>query len=246
MTAQRLIQNFRGMRGVLWGGPTMAAETLQATLVRLGMTPVRMQDIDAQALDCGRDVLFVDGDCSLDPALIGHAGCTVPRAPAVGLVGVEAPSRLRALSDLGVTAFLRKPVHAAAVYSSLFLAVNGYRRLRNLELQLAEHDRRRRGRRFLIKAVVALMQASGMTDDEAYAQLRRESMRLRMGVEDYAEMLVLRPGASLTATDDTRTITQERTDGTEQDDACSGHGDGRGLGDTADSQGGGADQARCA
>ncbi len=246
MNAQRLIQNFRGMRGVLWGGPATAAETLQTTLVRLGMTAVRIQDIDAQALNCDRDVLFVDGDCGLDPALVVSTGCALPQAPAVGLVGVEAPSRLRALSDTGVTAFLRKPVHAAAVYSSLFLAVNGYRRLRCLELQIAEHDRRRRGRRFVIKAVVSLMQTSGMTDDEAYAQLRRASMRLRMGIEDYAEALVLRPGASLAAIDDTSTIIQERTDGTEQDDVCSEHGDGRDLDNAADSQGGGADQARCA
>jgi len=251
MTAQRLIQNFRGMRGVLWGGSATAAETLQTTLVRLGMTAVRIQDIDAQALDCDRDVLFVDGDCALDPAIVVSTGCALPQAPAVGLVGVEAPSRLRALSDIGVTAFLRKPVHAAAVYSSLFLAVNGYRRLRGLELQIAEHDRRRRGRRFVIKAVVSLMQTSDMTDDEAYAQLRRESMRLRMGIEDYAETLILRPGilrpgASLAATDDTSTIIQERTDGTKQDDVCSEHGDGRDLGNAADSQGGGADQARCA
>lgn len=243
MSAQRLIQNFRGMRGVLWGGPATAAEALQTTLARLGMTAVRLQDLDAQALDRDRDVLFVDGDCGLDPALVVSTGCALPRAPAVGLVGVEAPSRLRALSDIGVTAFLRKPVHAAAVYSSLFLAVNGYRRLRGLELRIAEHDRRRRGRRFVIKAVVSLMQASGMTDDEAYAQLRRESMRLRMGIEDYAETLILRPGAA-PAADDTSTMIQERTDGTEQDDVCSGHGNGRGLGDAADSQGGGADQAR--
>lgn len=244
MSAQRLIQNFRGMRGVLWGGPATAAETLQATLVRLGMTTVRLQDFDARALDCERDVLFVDGDCGLDPALVVSTGCALPRAPAVGLVGVEAPSRLRALSDIGVTAFLRKPVHAAAVYSSLFLAVNGYRRLCGLELRIAEHDRRRRGRRFVIKAVVSLMQASGMTDDEAYAQLRRESMRLRMGIEDYAETLILRPGAAPAADDDTSTMIQERTDGTEQDDVCSEHGDGRGLGDAVGSQGGGADQAR--
>lgn len=245
MSAQRLIQNFRGMRGVLWGGPATAAETLQTTLVRLGMTAVRLQDLDGLALDRDRDVLFVDGDCGLDPALVVSTGCALPRAPAVGLVGVEAPSRLRALSDIGVTAFLRKPVHAAAVYSSLFLAVNGYRRLRGLELRIAEHDRRRRGRRFVIKAVVSLMQASGMTDDEAYAQLRRESMRLRMGIEDYAETLIPRPGAA-PAADDTSTMIQERTDGTEQDDVCSEHGDGRGLGDAAGSQGGGADQARCA
>jgi len=245
MTAPRLIQNFRGMRGVLWGGPAMTAETLQATLARLGISPVRMQDIDPKTLDCGRDVLFVDGDCSLDPALVGCAGSGLPRAPAVGLVGVEAPSRLKALSDIGVTAFLRKPVHAAAVYSSLFLAVNSYRRLRGLELQIAEHDRRRHGRRHVIKAVVHLVQTAGLTDDGAYALLRRESMRLRMGIEDYAETFLLQRAASLAPTHDASTMNQEKADGTKQDDACDGGGDGRNAGAVAGGDaGGGADQAR--
>jgi AmiR/NasT family two-component response regulator len=252
MTTQRLIQNFRGMRGVLWGGPAMAVDTLQATLARLGLTPARMQDIDPKALDCNRDVLFVDGDCNLDAALIGCADGDLPRAPAVGLVGVEAPSRLRALSDIGVTAFLRKPVHAAAVYSSLFLAVNGYRKMRVLELQLAEHDRRRRGRRFVIKAVVHLMRTSGVTDDEAYALLRRDSMRLRMGIEDYAETLALQSGAlqssaPLAVAADTSDLTQEKADGTRPDDDCCRYGDGRDAGGADDGDpGGGADQTRCA
>jgi hypothetical protein len=40
---------------------------------------------------------------------------------------------------VGVTAFLRQPVHAAALYSSQFLIVNGYYKRRPLELQLAKH-----------------------------------------------------------------------------------------------------------
>ncbi len=129
MTTRRLVQNFRHLRGIVWGGPATAADTLQTTLARLGMSLVRAQDADLIALDCNRDVIFADGDCDLDPALIRRPGTTLPPAPTIGLVGVEAPSRLKMLDELGATAFLRKPVHAAAIYSSLFLAVNGYHRL---------------------------------------------------------------------------------------------------------------------
>jgi AmiR/NasT family two-component response regulator len=237
VTAQRLIQNFRNLRGVLWGGPATAADTLQTTLVRLGMSLVRMQDADAGSLDCNRDVMFVDGDCILDATLVRRPGTALPPVPTIGLVGVEAPSRLRMLSDIGVTAFLRKPVHAAAVYSSLFLAVNEYHKHRMLELQLAEHDRRRRGRRYVIKAVVNLVQTAGMSDDDAYALLRRDSMRVRMSLEEYCEALIARAGGTSTMADVDTTITQEMSDEAKPDARS---GDGRDGGDAGVDAGHGA------
>ncbi len=198
MTNTRLVQNFRGQRGVLLAGPGMAVETLQACLTRLGMTLVRLGDVDPAALDAQRDILLLDGDAPLDA---GPACGLLRRAPAIGLVGVEAPSRLKALMDLGVTAFLRKPVHASAVYAALFLAVNGYNRVRGLECALAEHESRKRGRRALVKAVVQLMQTTGIGDDEAYDVLRRESMRRRISIEDYAGQLIAAPDAVHTSTD---------------------------------------------
>lgn len=190
MTGVRVVQNFRGQRGVLWGGPGVAVETLQACLARLGMTLVRPTEIVAADLDPQRDVLLIDGDTPLDPVLEGPASSLLSLAPAIGLVGVEAPSRLKALMDVGVTAFLRKPVHASAVYAALFLAVNGYNRLRGLELELADHAQRRRGRRAVVKAVVHLMRTAGLDDDDAYAVLRRESMRRRISIEEHAAELI--------------------------------------------------------
>ena len=194
MSGARIVQNFRGQRGVLCGAPHMAVETLQASLERLGMTLARSTEINPGELDASRDVLLIDGDLPLDAVLDRRAGSLLSLAPAIGLVGVEAPSRLKALMDVGVTAFLRKPVHAAAVYAALFLAVNGYNRTRALELELAEHAQRRRGRRAVVKAVVHLMQTTGLDDDQAYALLRRDSMRRRVSIEDHAAELIAAAG----------------------------------------------------
>ena len=119
--------------------------------------------------------------------------------PGIGIVGIEAPSRLKLLTEAGVTALLRKPVHAATVYSALFLAVNNFRRLRAMETRLAEGERRRNGRRFVIKAVVALVRGQGLDDDEAYARLRRESMRRRLELEEFCEALLLEGGGTIPA-----------------------------------------------
>ena len=189
MTAQRLIQNFRQSRGVLWAGADFNAEALERTLLRLGVSLTRIEQVDLGTLDHNRDILFVDADQPISPVTLLDVGTCLPAAPVIGIVGVEAPSRLKLLSEAGATAYLRKPIQAAAVYSVLFLGVNNYRRLRGLELRLAEQDRKRHGRRFVIKAVVALVQAHGIGDDAAYAQLRRESMRQRAGIEEFCEAL---------------------------------------------------------
>lgn len=195
MLQPRLLQNFSGFSAHLVVADRRPVEMLETTLARLGLTVAHPPLVDGRAvrpatpLAPDRDILFVDGD--LDQPLAGFAEADGDvGVPVIGLVGVEAPSRLKALMQLGATAFLRKPVHGAAVYSALFVGTNGFLARRGLEGRVAEHERRRRGRRFVIKAVVGLMRRAGVDDEAAYAALRRESMRARQSLEDYCEALV--------------------------------------------------------
>lgn len=183
----RLVQNFRGSRAVIVSAPADAAGVLAATLSRLGLAVERAaHPDDLPALSPEHDVVLVDGDLALAP----NAGLAALPTPVVGLVGVGAPGRLRLLLQLGATAFLHKPVHAASVYSALFLAVNEHRRRRHLASLVQEHERRRRGRRHVTKAVLRLMGEHGLDDDAAYEALRRASMKARRGVEEFCEALV--------------------------------------------------------
>lgn len=197
--AVRLIQNFRGLLA-LWGAVDAPPDALRATLGRLGVSIGRFEACDPSELAADRHILFIDGDFLFDAGLVGQPGRIMPAVPAIGLVGVEAPSRLKALWDAGCTAFLRKPVHPGTVYSSLFLAVNNHARFNRIETDLAEQTRRRNGRRWVVKAVIDLVVNAGMSDDDAYAHLRREAMRRRVGVEDFAERFVrARDGAQANA-----------------------------------------------
>ena len=181
MTTHRLIQNFRRSQGLLWAGPDFNADVLERTLLKLGVSLRRVESVSASDLDPDRDIVFLDADQPINPAPLLLPGANLTAAPVIGIVGVEAPSRLKLLAEAGATAILRKPIQAATVYSALFLGVNNHRRLKSAETRLAIGDRKRRGRRFLIKAVVALVQTRGLSDDDAYAELRRESMRRRLG-----------------------------------------------------------------
>jgi AmiR/NasT family two-component response regulator len=194
MTGRRVLQNFSGGTVHLVATDPRLAEALVPTLARLGVaiSPVPLADGKASVsfadLRDDRDVLMVDAD--LDQPLDLGPSLAPPPVPVIGIVGVEAPSRLRAMMQIGATAFLRKPVNGAAVYSALFMGINGFLHRRHLEQRLEDHERRRRGRRFVIKAIVDLMHRAGIDDDQAYAILRRESMRHRVSIEDYCASLV--------------------------------------------------------
>ncbi|CAO3424622.1 ANTAR domain-containing response regulator [Azospirillum endophyticum] len=190
--APRLVQNFRGTRALVIAANGGAIDVLDTTLVKLGLSVERppvadgMVELNIQELRAEADILFIDGDLGISLGFNGFAD-RLPPVPVIGIVGVEAPGRLKALMNQGATAFLRKPVHSGAVYTALFLGINQFLQRRDLEMQIEEHQQRRRRRRVVVKAIVLLMQRAGIDDEAAYAQLRRDSMRLRCSLEHYCE-----------------------------------------------------------
>jgi AmiR/NasT family two-component response regulator len=196
MTEPRLLQNFSGGRAIVVTDRASSLDILTTSLDRLGVTtnPADIVEsvaaIDLATLQPDRDVIFIDGDISDAAVLPRSAIGRLPPAPVIGLLGVSAPSRLKALMRAGATSFLRKPVHGAAVYPALFVGVNEYRRHRHLEALLEDQDRRRRGRRNLVKAIIRTMSEYGIDDDEAYDLLRRRSMKMRQTMEDMCKDLV--------------------------------------------------------
>ncbi|TCK30280.1 AmiR/NasT family two-component response regulator [Ancylobacter aquaticus] len=191
--APRLLQNFNGGRAHIVTSSLTAVEALEKTLGKLGVGAVYPELVDGRAqidlasLQPERDILFIDGDLDNPVALDIDAGSHQPPVPVIGLVGVEAPSRLKHLIQLGASAFLRKPVQGGAVYTALFLGINQFLLRGDLRARLDDMDRRRRGRRAVVKSIIARMTEAGVDDDEAYEWLRRESMRSRQTLEAYCE-----------------------------------------------------------
>jgi AmiR/NasT family two-component response regulator len=190
MIEPRLLQNFSGGRAILVTDRASSLDVLTTTLDRLGVTtdPAdsvgSIAGIDLATLQPDRTIIFIDGDISDGAVLPLSAIGRLPPAPVIGLLGVSAPSRLKALMRAGATSFLRKPVHVAAVYPALFVGINEYRRHRRLETLLEDQERRRRSRREVVKAIIRTMSEYGIDDEEAYNLLRRRSMATRQTMED--------------------------------------------------------------
>ncbi|QJQ93960.1 MULTISPECIES: ANTAR domain-containing response regulator [Halomonadaceae] len=192
----RMTQNFSHRRALLVCRMGYATEHLERTLVKLGLNVeyVPLGDdravISLNELDRNRDILFLDGDL---PSPLGEAYSATPQLPPVpliGLVGLEAPSRLKALLNAGATSFLKKPVHGSCVYSALFLGVNEHRVRFSLKKNAEKHERKRHQRKALVKAILNLMEVNSIDDETAYELLRKESMKHRMNIEDYSQHLL--------------------------------------------------------
>jgi AmiR/NasT family two-component response regulator len=113
------------------------------------------------------------------------------------VLGLETPSRLQRALDLAPSALLHKPLRSTGIYTTLFFAVNEYRRRQELVTRLADLEARHSARRFVVKAVLALAARYGIDDDQAYCMLRRESMQQRLTVEELAvRLLATDPRAS--------------------------------------------------
>jgi AmiR/NasT family two-component response regulator len=190
MSEPRIIQNFVGYRATIATEQPGSVDQLQDMLAKLGMSFQMAEISDGKLqIDPGeKDVLFVDSDLNVavETGVLEPSRCL----PVIGIIGVEAPSRLRSLLQLGATATLRKPVHRAAVYSALFVGINEFRRRRHLADRVDEHERRRLKRRSLVQAVLMVMRHTGLDHAAAYDQLRRESMRARQSIEDFCETFI--------------------------------------------------------
>lgn len=198
MSSNRYVQNFRQRRALLLSNDTRAIETLSTMVARLGMELQTLSPTYGEfravleTADVQRDVLFLDGDLNLFPEMGQGTTTDLPQIPVVGLVGIEAPSRLRTLMQFGATAFLSKPVHSGAIFSALYLAINGFEQKTSLRLSIEELERRRRYRRHVIKAVTMVMKSHSLDDEGAFALLRKEAMRARLSLEAYCEGVVQR------------------------------------------------------
>jgi hypothetical protein len=182
------IQSFRGLGALVLCEADRNRAVLERTLEQLGLGVTLLEPtIETVPPTLLKDagILFVDADLGALPPL--------PEAltpPLVAVIGHETPSRLLRVVEIAAGAFLVKPVRAQGVFSAIFVAVNGHRRLSGLQARLAALSSRHAARRHVIKAVIALMQRHRIDDDEAFRMLRRESMARRITVEEFSQQLV--------------------------------------------------------
>jgi AmiR/NasT family two-component response regulator len=184
--------NFRGLLALVVHRDDVNRDTLVSVLGRLGLTVTVLAPdaLPAEGLPhC--DVLLFDADEDVLCLRPAGQGADVPT---VALIGHEAPSRLARVVGHRCDSHILKPIRTTGVFTALLLAVNGHRRRLRSERNLEVLRQRLSGRREVMKAVLRLMELSGIDEDAAYERLRQEAMNRRVPIEDVArEWLGPRP-----------------------------------------------------
>lgn len=202
MTVVRCIQNFNRRRALIVSEDPRALGRLDDYLIRLGVR-VQHLDIHNSSVDLTTagvvpddDVLFLDGDLNCDICVPTYPDSEVSIVPVIGMVGIEAPSRLGTLFAHGATAFIKKPIHVGTVFSSLFMAINSHVQQQSCLKRIESMEQRRHLRRYVVKAVILLMKHYSVDDEAAYSLLRTQSMRAQSSIENFSKRLVERQHGS--------------------------------------------------
>ena len=83
---------------------------------------------------------------------------------------------LNGLQGLKVYAYLRRPVSLAEVFRTSEFALNSVKKINTLQSELNKLEKSLENRKFVEKAKIHIMTHYEMTEEEAYAKLRKMSM----------------------------------------------------------------------
>lgn len=178
--SQLNLLNFRDQHALVVHRRDQHFEALAAQLGRIGLT-VTQHFPRGQPVASDADVVFFDAELS-HPHLFDWA----PRAskmPLIALLGSEAPGPLEHALALGPSAFMQKPIGSVGVYNALIVAHHKFRDFANLSDQIEDFTARVRARPVVIRAVITLMIAEGLTDTAAFERLRRRAMAAQKPLE---------------------------------------------------------------
>jgi AmiR/NasT family two-component response regulator len=114
-----------------------------------------------------------------------------PSDPALlAVVTYEDPSTLQVVLECGALAVIERPIRPFGVLTNLTIAralwlerQNAGKRIRKLERKLAGNNR-------ILRAKSILMETQGLTEHDAYENIRRQAMAKRIPMDDLASAII--------------------------------------------------------
>ena len=159
---------------------------------RLGMSVVETDpsqlllprdDVDVIVLDA--DLIPIKSDCALSRKI---------NVPIIALIGTETPSRLKWLLDLHPASFLVKPLRSAGLYTALVVAFDCAQRRIDEAAHVEKLEDRVRARRIVVAAVLQLIRAHALSEEDAFTLIRQTAMRYRTTIEQLSAEIIAAGG----------------------------------------------------
>jgi AmiR/NasT family two-component response regulator len=178
----------RGRRALMIMKDERDIAILRRQLDRLGMSideidpgeiVMPQEDIDVIVLDA--DSIPIKSDCAFP---------WKPTTPIIALIGTETPSRLKWLLDLHPASFLVKPLRSAGLYTALVVAFDCAQRRSEEAAHIERLEDRVRSRRIVVAAVLQLIRAHALSEEDAFTLIRQTAMRHRMTIEQLSAEII--------------------------------------------------------
>ncbi len=114
-----------------------------------------------------------------------------PGTPAViAVVTYESPVTIEAVLQLDARATLASPVRSFGLLTAMALALSQHARHQSRERYIQRLEQKSAQQRIVLQAKQLMMRTRGVSEDEAYALLRSESMVRRAQIEQVAHEIV--------------------------------------------------------
>jgi AmiR/NasT family two-component response regulator len=178
----------RGRRALVIMKDEREIAIVRRQLDRLGMSVIEtdpaqlrlpQDDVDVIVLDA--DLIPIKSDCVLSWKL---------NVPIIALIGTETPSRLKWLLDLHPASFLVKPLRSAGLYTALVVAFDCAQRRIEDAAHVEKLEDRIRARRIVVAAVLQLIRAHALSEEDAFTLIRRTAMRYRTTIEQLSAEII--------------------------------------------------------
>jgi len=141
------------------------------------------------------DVIFIDlGEPDRDALTSAFQVARAARRPVALFVKSADAQAIGEAVAAGVSAFVVDDLRKERIKPILDLAIERFNALHRLERELEETRSALAGRKTVERAKGVLMKSRGVTEEEAYALLRKAAMSQNRKIADVAESLILAAG----------------------------------------------------
>lgn len=100
------------------------------------------------------------------------------------------PGFIRLLEDMNVYAYVTPAMPLEAFYKTIEISIPNARRIMDLKIKVFEAERKLASRILVEKAKGILMKEKGMTEEEAFAWIRKKSMDACISLDRTCEVLI--------------------------------------------------------
>ncbi|MDU4961469.1 MAG: response regulator [Sporomusaceae bacterium] len=111
-------------------------------------------------------------------------------APVLLLTAYSQKEIVEKAKDSGVLAYLVKPVKEANLFPAMEIAMSRFNEFMELEKELEDVKNSLVNRKLLDRAKGILMEAHGLTENEAYRRIQQYSMNKRKSIREVAELII--------------------------------------------------------